>query len=92
MPQGQYSRIENGKVEPTLTTLAKLAEALEVSLAELVKQNGDLQEELNLPLLEKVKALEELSSDEQAALLKIIDVAIHKKRLHDSLSRALEDG
>ena len=33
------SNIENGKVNPTLLTLAKLANALKINIEELIKQN-----------------------------------------------------
>ena len=50
--------IENGKAEPKLTTLQKIASVLEVPLAELVRQDsGSIEEELDLPLLEKVRCL-----------------------------------
>ena len=32
IPQGQYSRIENAKVEPSVSTLEKLAKVFEVSI------------------------------------------------------------
>jgi len=93
MPQGQYSRIENGKVEPTLTTLAKLAEALDSSLAELVRPHSTgLEESVSLPLLEKVRALEGLSKQEREALMTIIDLAIQKQHLKDSISQVLKEG
>ena len=93
MPQGQYSRIENGKVEPTLTTLAKLAEALDSSLTELVRPHSTgLEESVSLPLLEKVRALEGLSKAEREALMTIIDLAIQKQHLKDSISQVLKDG
>jgi transcriptional regulator with XRE-family HTH domain len=34
IPQGQYSRIENGKVEPSLSTLEKLTNFFGISMAE----------------------------------------------------------
>lgn len=90
VPQGQYSRIENAKVEPTLSTLDKLAEALDVPLAELVRQDGGaLETELNLPLLEKVRLLDELETEEREALIRVIDMALGRKRLRDSLSELL---
>ena len=93
MPQGQYSRIENGKVEPTLTTLAKLAEALDTSLAELVRPHSTgLEASVSLPLLEKVRALEGLSKQEREALMTVIDLAIQKQHLKDSISQVLKDG
>ena len=84
IPQGQYSRIENGKVEPSVSTLEKLARVFEVSISEFFKGN-DVNEELNLPLMEKIKLIDTLGADEQQALLKMIDLAIANKRMRDNL-------
>ena len=85
IPQGQYSRIENGKVEPTISTLEKFAKVLEVSISELFKSN-QLEEQLNLPLMEKIKMMDKLNTHEKEALLKIIDAMISKKILKDNLA------
>jgi len=89
IPQGQYSRIESGKVIPTIPTLQKLAALFEVSLSELMKEKGTLEEELNLPLLEKIKKLNELEEDEKSAIVKLIDIALSKKRMKDNLTNIL---
>ncbi|MEQ9426858.1 MAG: helix-turn-helix transcriptional regulator [Cyclobacteriaceae bacterium] len=83
---GQYSRLESGKVEPTLSSLNKIADVFEISLSELLKDNTDLSEEVNLPLLEKVKLIDQLEPKEKESLLNIIDMAISKKQLKDNLS------
>lgn len=85
IPQGQYSRIENGKVEPTISTLEKIAKVFEVSISELFK-NNQLEEQLNLPLLEKIRMMDKLDNDEKEALLKIIDAVVSKKILKDNLA------
>ena len=86
IPQGQYSRIEGGKVTPTIPTLNKIAGLFDISLSELLKEDMNMEEELNLPLLEKVKKLGELEEDERNAIVKLIDMALSKKRLKDSLT------
>lgn len=83
IPQGQYSR-----VEPSVSTPEKLAKVFEVSIAEFFKSD-DLDQELNLPLLEKVKMIDALDNEEQNALLKVIDLALANKRLKDNLSSLL---
>ncbi|SIT28354.1 helix-turn-helix domain-containing protein [Chryseobacterium gambrini] len=88
VPQGQYSRIENGKVEPSISTLEKLAKVFGVSIGEFFNDN-DLQKELNLPLLEKIKLIDLLPEDEQQALLKMIDLAISNKRMKDNLQQII---
>ena len=89
IPQGQYSRIEGSKVIPTIPTLLKIANLFEVSLSELLKREMKLEDELNLPLLEKVKKLSELEDDERNAIIKMIDIAISKKQIKDNLTNLL---
>jgi transcriptional regulator with XRE-family HTH domain len=84
VPQGQYSRIENGKVEPSISTLEKLASVFDVAVSEFFKSN-DLEEELNLPLRQKIKMIDTLEKDEQQALSKMIDLAIANKRMKENL-------
>lgn len=84
VPQGQYSRIENGKVEPSVSTLEKLANVFEVNISDFFK-NSQVEEELNLPLMQKIKMIDTLAKDEQQALFKIIDLALANKRMKDNL-------
>ena len=89
--QGQYSRIESGKVEPTLSSLYKIAEVFDISLSELLKESMNMDEEINLPLLEKLKVIDQLDEKEKESLLTIIDMAISKKKMKDNLSSMLND-
>ena len=84
VPQGQFSRIENAKVESSIYTLVKLAAVLDVSVIEFFK-SFDLEEEVNLPLLQKIKLIDTLTNDEQQALFKMIDLALSNKRMKDNL-------
>ena len=88
-PQGQYSRIENGKVEPSISTLEKLAAVFEVDMAAFFKSD-DLDQEVNLPLMQKIKLIDTLAADEQQALLKMIDLALANKRLKDNLQSIIQ--
>ena len=90
VPQGQYSRIENGKVEPSVSTLEKLAKVFEVSISEFFKSN-DINEEINLPLLEKIKLIDSLGEDEKKALFKMIDLALANKRMKDNLQDLINE-
>ena len=84
IPQGQYSRIENGRVEPSIATLEKLSTVFGVSIAAFFKSD-DFDETANLPLMQKVKMIDTLAQDEQQALLKMIDLALSNKRMKDNL-------
>ena len=90
IPQGQYSRIENSKVEPSISTLEKLATVFEVDIAEFFKSD-DLEQEVNLPLMQKIKLIDTLAPDEQQALLKMIDLALSNKRMKDNLASMIAD-
>ena len=84
VPQGQYSRIENARVEPAVSTLEKLTNVFEVSMAEFFK-NDQIEEAVNLPLMDKIKLIDSLGEEEQLALLKMIDLAISNKKMKDNL-------
>lgn len=86
--QGQYSRIENGHVEPAVSTLEKLSKVFEVSITEFFKSN-DMEEDINLPLLEKIKLIDTLGEDEKNALFKMIDLAISNKKMKDNLQQLI---
>jgi len=90
IPQGQYSRIENAKVEPSVSTLEKLANVFEVSIAEFFKSD-DIDQDVNLPLLEKVKLIGTLGQEEQQALFKMIDLALANKRMKDNLQDLINE-
>ena len=72
-----------------MTTLEKIAKVFDVSLSELVKENNEIDKELNLPLLEKVKQIDGLEENEKQSILTVIDIALAKKRFKDNLSNLL---
>ena len=87
--QAQYSVIESGKTIPTIPTLEKIAKVLEVNITEFFKNPTKENEEINLSILEKIKLIDKLDEDEKNCLLKIIDIAIAKKRMKDNLENIL---
>jgi len=78
--------MQKRKVEPTITTLEKIAKVFEISISELLKENKDIDIEINLPLLEKVKLIDTLEEKEKQSILTIIDMAIAKKRFKENLT------
>jgi len=87
--QGQYSVIESGKVMPTIPTLEKIAKVFEISLVEFFKENDQLEDDINLPLMEKIKMLDTLEEEEKNCLLKMIDIALAKKRMKDNFANLI---
>jgi hypothetical protein len=48
-----------------------------------------MDEDINLPLLEKIKLIDTLDEDEKNALFKMIDLAISNKKMKDNLQQLL---
>ena len=88
--QAQYSRIESGKVEPTISSLEKIAEALEIKVVELFNEEKPIDiNSYDKSIVDKLRLLDELDDIEKNSIFNIIDIAISKKRLKDMLSNAL---
>lgn len=91
MDASQYSRIENGKTDPSFTIVAKIAKALGVSLSELFEADSIFTDvnSADKTLMEKIKVIEQLDEQERNSLYNIIDGLFAKKKLKDTLSTAL---
>lgn len=89
----QYSRIENGKTDPSVGTLERIAKALGVSLAELFASTDELKEinSHDKSLMEKVSLIEALPEDERKTIYTMLDAFTGKKKLKDALSNVLSD-
>ena len=90
----QYSRIENNKTEPSLTTIEKIAKALDISLSELFAEREKEIETMNSgmrAITEKMSQIESLSEEESSAICVILDAFIGKKKLKDTLEKFLQD-
>jgi len=85
--QAQYSRIESGKVEPTLSSLGKIADALNVRLPELFDDSIVMDiNSYDKSAVDKLRLVEELDEQEKKSIFTIIDIAISRKRLKDNLA------
>lgn len=92
MGAAQYSRIESGKTDPSVSTMGRIAQALGVELAELF--TSDTIQEVNSydkTMMEKIRLMEGLSEDERKTIFTILDAFIGKKKLKDTLSSVLQD-
>lgn len=90
LDRGQYSRIENGKVEPTLSSLEKIAKALNIKVNELFSDDNNYDiDTFDKSLVEKVKLIDQLEENQKKSIYTFIDLAIANKKLRDTLSTAL---
>jgi transcriptional regulator with XRE-family HTH domain len=92
MDASQYSRIENGKNDPSFTVVTKIAKALGVTVAELVQADEiftDIKSS-DKTLMEKLRLLDNLDDKDKQSLYHIIDTFVAKKKLKDNLSNVLQ--
>ena len=92
MGAAQYSRIESGKTDPSVSTLEKIAKALGVTLAELFLEERPLEEvhSGDKTVMEKVKLMDTLEEEEKKTIFSILDAFVSKKKLKEALSNALK--
>ncbi|MGH9268010.1 MAG: helix-turn-helix domain-containing protein [Acidimicrobiales bacterium] len=79
----QISRYENGRITPSLDALARIAEALNVSLDHLVFDDiarRPLHSPENI-LGDRLAAIAELNDDDRSSLLNVIDGLVTKSRV-----------
>ena len=91
MDPAQYSRIENGKSDPHLSTIDKIAKALGVELSTLFTSD-DLLANVNSAdksVMEKMTYIDALDESERTAFFTLLDALIAKKKLKDNLTNAL---
>lgn len=88
-----YSRIETGKTEPSLTTLEKIAKALNVSLSDFFDNDSNLEDinSFDSDLVDKLKMIEILNEDEKKTVFSIVDAFVGKKKLKDALNNVLTE-
>jgi transcriptional regulator with XRE-family HTH domain len=93
MGAAQYSRIENSKTDPSVSTLIKIAKALGVSMAELFLEKDSLQDfsSVDTTLMERVSLIEGLTKEEQSTIFSILDAFVAKRKLKSTLKTVLQD-
>ncbi|SRX75242.1 HTH-type transcriptional regulator DdrOP3 [Aequorivita antarctica] len=93
MGAAQYSRIENGKTDPSISTVEKIAKALGISMAELFTGVEDLKEvhSLDKTLMERVTLIDSLDKEEQKTIFTILDAFISKRKFKTTLKGVLNE-
>lgn len=85
------NRIENEKYVPSVETVIQIADALEVSIDYLVKNENGKVEEVSIedkPFFEKVELMKRLDEEERTIISKIIDAFLTRKKMLDLLNPA----
>lgn len=89
----QYSRIENGKTDPSVSTLEKIAQAMGLTLAELFAWGEEVKDlhSVDKSLMEKVTLLEALPEEERNTIFIMLDAFVGKRKLKNALQSVLQD-
>ena len=93
MDQSQYSKIERGLTDPSISTVDKVIKALGMEWEEFFKQDG-MPQEINSQqrtLMERLRLVEMLDEHEQGSLFTILDAFVSKKKLTNALSNVLKE-
>lgn len=72
-----YSRVESCQVSPNLSTLEKLAEAMEVPMSEFFQETKKVE----ITLLDKLERIESMSQYNQQVINVMLDTVIEKDRI-----------
>lgn len=91
MNPSQYSKIENRKIDPQFSSIEKIANALGVSLEDILNSDDVFSEidSLNKFIIEKVQLIEQLDEKQKESIFNIINMALYNLKLKKTLSNAL---
>lgn len=79
------NRIETGKINPSITALTRIADALDRTLDQLVN-NSESNQEVHIrdkSLSERMRLVDSLDEDDRNALIHMIDTMLTKQRMKE---------
>ncbi len=93
MEAAQYSRIETGKTEPSISTLERITKALGISVIDLLsfEKNEEDIKSYDTTVMEKVKLVEGLTEEEKKTMYIMLDAFIKKRKLKNTLKDVLKN-
>lgn len=79
------NRIETGKINPTIAAVERIAQALECTIDQLVKDEETTEDVhiLDKSLAERIRLLDAMDEDDRKAITHIIDALLTKKRIRE---------
>jgi len=86
MHQGQYSRIENRSVEPTLSTLEKICLKLKVSVSGLLNKALTIDEIKAMKLEDKLILIQDLEFEDRRAIEIVLDMILSGVHLKSDIA------
>lgn len=86
MHRSNYSKVESGQRELSISALNKIAKYFGVSLDELVNLEGNVPKEITIEdktTLEQVKLIQELEAEDRNMIYKMVETFLTKKKFKD---------
>ena len=90
MHRSNYSKVESCERDLSIEAVNKIAKYFGISIDELVNFNGKMPNEVTVEdksLLEQVKLIAELESEEKNMVFKMIDTFLTKKKFKDFFTK-----
>jgi len=87
------SRLENGRYQPSIEVLKKLAAALHVSADYLLSSTDEEAEEIKIQdqsFADKIRLLDSLDGKEKETVVNVIDAMLTKKKMLNLLTKKYE--
>jgi len=86
MHRSNYSKIESGQREISITALDKIAAYFDLSIDDIVHLGSDVPEEVRIEdkaTSEQLRLIQELDPDDKSMVFKMIDSLLTKKKMKD---------
>ena len=84
--QSNYNKIENGKREPSLDLLNRVAGMFGVSVNDILNPGIELPKEMTVEdktMMEQVRLIQQLDDDDKHVIFKMIETMLTKKKFKD---------
>jgi transcriptional regulator with XRE-family HTH domain len=86
MHRSNYSKVENGQRELSITALNKIARYFGITIDQLVNMESTIPHEVTVEdkaTVEQIKLIQELDPDDKSMIFKMIDTMLTKKKFKD---------
>jgi transcriptional regulator with XRE-family HTH domain len=88
--QSNYNKIENGKREPSVDLLNKLANLFGVAVDDILNPDTQTPQEITIEdktTMEQVRLIQELDEEDKHVIFRMIDTMLTKKKFKDFFNK-----
>ena len=86
MHRSNYSKIESGQREISITSLDKIATFFGITIDELIHMSSEVPKEVQIAdktTVEQLRLIEQLDQEDKNMIFKMIDTVLTKKKMKD---------